>query len=148
MPLNISRIKTLWPWLIEARYAWLSAGVILAALIVSLRPNTPEPVIRLTGLALQILGIVTVIWGISETRALFGHPSFAARAKSWLTQFPLLRQNIVIDVPCADLSALKTKARVILTHSPKPNSTTEDHIESLERNIVLFMIELPTQKRK
>lgn len=138
MPINISRLKNIWPWVAEARYAWLSAGVILAALIVSLRPNTPEPVIRLTGLVLQLLGIATVIWGISETRAFFGHPSFANKTKLWLTRFPLLRQNIVIAAGSASLALLTAKARAHSTHSSGQNPTIEARIESLERNIVLI----------
>lgn len=69
MPINPSRFKAIWPWLAEARYVWLSTAVICVALIISLRPHTTEPVIRLTGLLLQLLGIGSVIWGISETRA-------------------------------------------------------------------------------
>mgnify|MGYP003587825762 CR=1 FL=1 len=138
MPISISRLKNLWPWLIEARYAWLSLCVILSALIVSLRPNTPESVIRLTGLVLQLLGIATVIWGISETRAFFGHPSFAAKTKAWLIRFPLLKRNMVIAVDGASLVLLTGKARVHSTHSPGPNPTIEARIASLERNVVLI----------
>ncbi|MBC8472402.1 MAG: hypothetical protein H8D56_23310 [Planctomycetes bacterium] len=138
MPISISRLKNLWPWLAEAHYAWLSSGVILAALIISLRPNTPEPVIRLTGLVLQVLGIATVIWGISETRAFFGHPSFAAKTKSWLTRFPLLRRNIVIAAGAASHALLTAKARAQSTHNPGTNPTIEARIDSLDRNIVLI----------
>jgi hypothetical protein len=44
MSINASRLKAVWPWLAEARYAWLSAGVICVALVISLRPHTTEPV--------------------------------------------------------------------------------------------------------
>ncbi len=117
MPFSVSRIKQLWPWLVEARFAWLTLGVIGAALIVSLRPHTSESVIRLTGLVLQLLGIGTVIWGISETRALFGHPSFAAKAKSWFERFPLRRRNIVLAVGAASLAAATCKARGYLRYA-------------------------------
>ena len=90
MVITFSRLKTVWAWLAEAWHVWLAVVVIGFALVVSLRPNTPEPVIRLTGLVLQLLGIATVIWGISETRALFGHPSLRSKAKAWLGRFPLL----------------------------------------------------------
>jgi hypothetical protein len=79
MPINASRLKAVWLWLVEARHAWLAGAVICAALFISFRPHTTESVIRLTGLILQLLGIGTVIWGISETRALFGHASLASR---------------------------------------------------------------------
>jgi len=101
MPISTSRIKDVWPWLAEAQYAWVSVVVICVALATSLRQHTTESVIRLTGLVLQLLGIGTIIWGISETRALFGHPSFASKTKAWLSRFPLLRRNIVLAVGSA-----------------------------------------------
>ena len=132
-------MRSLWPWLAEARYAWLAAGIIMAALVFSLRPHTPEPVIRLTGLALQVLGIGTVIWGISETRALFGHPSFAAKAKSWLGRCPLMRQNFVSAAGDGLIGIATCKARGHSTHEPAgPNPTIEARLESLERNITLI----------
>ena len=72
MPVNATRLRAIWPWLLEARYAWIALGVIVAALVITFRPHTPEHVIRLTGLVLQLFGVSTIIWGISETRALFG----------------------------------------------------------------------------
>lgn len=139
MTISISRIRALWPWLTEARYAWLAAGVILVALVISLRPHTPEPVIRITGLILQVLGIGTVIWGISETRALFGHPSFAAKAKSWLARFPLFRRNIVLAAGAGSFASATCKARGHITHGPTgTNPTVEARLESLERNLVLI----------
>jgi len=138
VPFSVSRIKQLWPWLVEARFAWLTLGVIGAALIVSLRPHTSESVIRLTGLVLQLLGIGTVIWGISETRALFGHPSFAAKAKSWFERFPLRRRNIVLAVGAASLAAATCKARGYVTQGPGSNPTVGTRLDALERNVSLI----------
>jgi len=135
MPINASRFKAVWPWLTEARYGWLCAAFIGVALVVSLRPHTTEPVIRLTGLVLQVLGIGTVIWGISKTRALFGHPSFANRTKAWLSRFPLLRRNTVIAAGSVTLSLGLRKARVYGTHGPGANPTIEARLDSLEKNV-------------
>ena len=136
--MSASRVKQLWPWLVEARFAWLALVVIASALIVALRPHAPEPVIRLTGLALQLLGIGTVIWGISETRALFGHPYFAAKTKSWLERFPLRRKNIVLAAGAASLAAATCKARGYVTQGPGPNPTIETRLDALERNVSLI----------
>jgi hypothetical protein len=87
--INRSRLKAVWLWLAEARHAWLATAVICVAFVVSLRPHTTEPIIRIRDLCLQLLGIGTVLWGISETRALFGHLSFTSKAKAWLGRFPL-----------------------------------------------------------
>jgi len=135
MPINASRLKAIWPWLAEARYAWQSAAVICVALVISLRPHTTESVIRLTGLLLQLLGIGTVIWGISETRALFGHPSFASKIKAWLSRFPLLRRNVMIAVGSGTISLGGGKARAYGTHGPGVNPTIEARLDALEKNV-------------
>jgi hypothetical protein len=133
--LNYSRLKALWPWLVEAKYAWLSIAVNAIALAVSLRPGTGEPLIRLTGLVLQLFGISTVILGISETRKLFGHPPFARKAKEWLHRFPLLRRDVVIAVSGVSMSACAGKVRAFGTHGPGENPTTEARLAALEKNI-------------
>jgi len=123
-----------WPWLIEARHALLALGVIAAALAVALGPLTSERVIRLTGLALQILGIATVAWGISETRALFGHPSFVSKTKAWLGRFPLLRRTHVLSATGVASLSLAGKARAYMTHGAQ-SATIEARVEALEKNI-------------
>jgi hypothetical protein len=95
-------------------------------------------VIRLTGLVLQLLGVGTIVWGISETRALFGHPSFAAKAKSWLERFPLRRRNIILAAGAASLSAATCKARGYVTRGPGPNPTVNTRLDALERNVSLI----------
>ena len=138
MPINASRLRAIGPWLLSARYAWIAVGGILIALTISLRPHTPEPVIRLTGLVLQLFGIGTVIWGISETRALFGHPSLASKAKSWLRSFPLLRRNIILAAGAISSSSAFCKGRAFVTHGPGPNPTIETRVEALEKNVDLI----------
>ena len=135
MVITLSRIKAVWPWLAEARHAWLPVAIIVVALVVSLRPHTGEPVIRLTGLFLQLMGIATVIWGISETRALFGHPSLMRKAKTWLGRFPLLRRNVVIGVGGVSLSTSTGKAQAYGTHGPGPKPTVDSRLNALEKNV-------------
>lgn len=138
MPVDAPRLKSIWPWLTEARFAWLALGVIGIAMVVSLRPHTPESVIRWTGLVLQLLGIGTVGWGISETRALFGHPSFASKVKGWLGRFPLLRRHLAHGAMTSSLAAVSGKARGFVRKPPGPNATIDARVEALERNIELI----------
>jgi hypothetical protein len=126
---------TLWLWLAEAKHVWLALGVTFIALVISLRPGTSEPVIRLTGLFLQLLGIFTVVWGISETRALFGHSSFSRKARSWLSRFPLLRRSIVVPISGVASIGIAGKVRAIATRGAGPNPTVEARLTALERNI-------------
>jgi len=135
MVITLSRIKALWPWLVEARHGWLSVAVIAVALVVSLRPHTAEPVIRLTGLVLQLLGIATVIWGISETRALFGHLSLMRKAAACLGQFPLLRRDVTVAVGGTSMSTAMGKARAYGTLSAGPSPTVESRLDALEKNV-------------
>lgn len=132
----VARLRALGPWLSEARHVWLALAVNVAALAIAFRSGTSEPVIRLTGLALQVLGIGTVIWGISETRALFGHPSITSKAKGWLGRFPLLKRNIVLGVAGCEMNAAFGKARAYVTYSPVPTPTVEARLDALEKNIV------------
>ena len=135
MFINAPRFKAVWLWLVEARFVWRPAAVICVALVISLRPHTTEPVIRLTGLILQILGICTVIWGISETRALFGHPSLTSKTKAWLRTFPFLRRNIVLAAGSVTLSGAVAKARAYVTHGPGANPTIEARLDAIENNV-------------
>ena len=134
---RMSRLKALLLWLAEGRPVWLALGVIVVALVVSLRPETPEPVIRYTGLVLQMLGIGTVAWGISETRALFGRPSLTSKTKAWLGRFPLLRRITVVAAGAACASALTCRARAYVTEGPGAKPTLESRVDALERNIDL-----------
>jgi hypothetical protein len=138
MQINTSRIKAIWPWLKEARYAWLTIIVIAFALVISLRPQTPEKVIRLTGLILQLFGIGTVAWGISETRSFFGHPSFASKTMSWFRRFPLRNRRIVFGSATGSFGSISSRARGHVTSSSGINPTLENRITTLEKNIGLI----------
>ena len=133
--MNLSRFKALLPWLGEARYVWLALAVSIAALVIALRPGTTEPVIRLTGLVLQILGIGTVAWGISETRALYGHKPMFAIARGWLERFPLRRRNIVLGAAGIASASALGRARGHVTHGAPPNPTVNDRLDALEKII-------------
>jgi hypothetical protein len=135
MSISVYQVKRLWPWLVEARFLWLALGLIVTALVVALRPNTPEPVIRITGLILQLFGIYTIIWGISETRKLFEHPSFAAKTKSWFERFPLRQRDINVVSGVASFVTIGCKASGYSTSDPGPNPTIEKRLVALERNI-------------
>jgi len=132
---NISRLRGLLPWLAEGRYVWLALAVSIAALIVAFRPDTTEPVIRLTGLVLQILGIGTVAWGIAETRALYGHRSFLAVVRSWAERFPLRSRSVVVTGGSSAGIAIAGRARGYATHGTPPNPTVNDRLDALEKNI-------------
>jgi hypothetical protein len=133
---NLSRIKAFRSWLEEGIYLWFAFATNLLAVLVALRLGASERVIRITGLVLQLLGIFSIIWGISVTRAVFGYPSLAAKIKAWFQRFPLHRRHIVFAVGRGDFAATTGRARAFVTHSAGPNPTLDARVEALEKNML------------
>ena len=131
-----SWLKALWNWLSELRHFWLAFAVTGIAFFISLKPGTAEPVIRLSGLVLQLLGVGTVAWGISETRALFGRPSLFAVAKNWLCRFPPFHSRVVSGTVNITLGGDTMSGRGYGMDNAGPNATPEARIEVLEKNIL------------
>jgi hypothetical protein len=128
-------IKATLKWLASPHHVWLCLTVTLAALIISFRPNTSEPTIRLTGLVLQLLGVLTVAWGISETRAMFGRPSILSKVKAWLSEAPFLKSQHGSGTARASVGGLTVKARGYATHGAGENPTIESRLLALEENL-------------
>jgi hypothetical protein len=133
--MNISSVKALGPWFAEGKHVWIAIGINVAALIIALRPGTSEPVIRITGMFLQIFGIGTVIWGIRETRVLFGHPSGWEKFRSLLKGFPLLRRDAVAIVSSGSMTFSVGNVRAYGISGSGLNPTTETRLDALEKNI-------------
>lgn len=128
-------IKATLRWLATPYHVWLCLAVTAVALLISLRPNTAEPVIRLTGLALQLLGVLTIAWGISKTRAMFGRPSIGSNIRAWLTAAPFLRPYHGSATIRMSAGGATVKARGHATHGAGENPTTESRLDALEKNL-------------
>jgi hypothetical protein len=133
---------------VEGNYVWCALATNLSALIVIVLLGASEAVFRITGLFLQVCGILTIIWGISETRALFGHASLAAKIKAWLQRFPLRRRHIVFAVGGGDFLAATGKARAFVTHGAGPNPTLDARVEALEKNIVSLQNQITSLEKE
>ena len=146
--MNVERIRALGPWLAEAKYVWLTGGSTVLALLICLRSGSSEPLIRWTGLVLQVLGIATVVWGIGETRKFFGHaPAFGA-VKAWALRFPLRRRDIVVAVSGVSMSAATGQARGHVTHVAGPTPTLQDRVDALERNVTAVHDRITSAQRE
>ena len=146
--LIFSRYKLLRPWLVEGKYFWFALAVNLLPLAICLQPGTSEPFIRLTGLLLQLFGIGTVIWGISETRAFFGHPPIIEKTKNWLRRFPLLQRSAVVGSASITLSASIVNGRAFGTVGPGPNPTIESRLDAAEKNITAIHERITATQRE
>lgn len=131
----ISDIKRLPRWLWEARIFWLALSVVIIALVFTLYFCTSESAIRWTGLVLQLLGVGTVAWGLRAARKLFGHLSLAAKARSWLSRFPLHKRNVIHSSSVIFDGGSVVSIKGHATHKPSPDATMEQRLDALERNI-------------
>ena len=82
-------------WLAEPQWFWIALLVLLVAFWVSFRPGTCELQVRLSGLALQCLGVGIVAFDLYRTRKLFGRLGIATTVKAWCSRFPHWRGKAV-----------------------------------------------------
>lgn len=130
-----SWFKRIGAWLATPKLLWIATAIVVLAGIVALRPGTSEPVIRWTGLILQLLGIATVILGIEQTRRLFNHPTLFGMAGEWLKKFPAYRRSVVIGVGTGAIGSATAKGRGYVTINPPANATIDQRVVSLESNV-------------
>ena len=132
------KLTALGPWLAEAKYVWIALCVSLVAVALCARPGTSEPFIRLIGLALQILGIATVIWGILETRAFFGRPTLLVKVRNWIDRCPLRAVKISVGVGTAVARGVAGKLRGHGSAPINPSAPTDERLANLEKNVSLL----------
>ena len=88
-------VRALLRWIAEPKPFWLCAFVVVASVGYVYLGGVSEAKIRITGLFLQLCGIVTVAWGLRETRKLFGYPGFLEHLVGWLKRFPKIKPRPV-----------------------------------------------------
>jgi hypothetical protein len=87
-------LRLIWTWAFrDPRLVWLTLGALAAAMLPVWWWKS-EPAFRITGMALQLLGLGTVTWGIRKTRELFGRPSMRRRFVEWWRGRPRRRHTI------------------------------------------------------
>jgi hypothetical protein len=128
-------LKAVWRWLLAARLFWLTSLVVFGSLVIALGRGTTEPRIRLTGLALELLGTSTVALGIRQTREFYGKPGLFAIATEWLRRVPRLTGrvvtgSIVLTAGPVTLTASGHAARLTVS---RPN--LEDRVAALEAEL-------------
>ena len=128
-------LRAILHWLFDARIFWLALCVAVGALVFAIRKSATEPEIRLTGLALQVLGIATVAWGIRETRVLFGRPDFFTLTKKWLERVPVYGGRRVTASITLTAGGATAHGRACVSSTASLNATVEERVSVLEKNI-------------
>lgn len=99
------------------------------------------------GLFLEALGILTVAWGLRETRKLFGRPTVIGHLIGWAKRFPRYRRNVTLHAHSASTIAMGGRANVDIWRNTKPGDPIEKRVDALEINLLRVKEELrETQK--
>lgn len=133
-----SWLRAIWSWLREPQQFWLGAAVVGLALAYSLRRDVTEPEVRYAGMALQLLGVGTVIFGIRATRKLFELPGIFDWTRDWIQRIPVLGgriSNISGHIEAGSL--VLAGARLQGTVSAGPDATIEQRLHALEQDAKL-----------
>jgi hypothetical protein len=121
-------------WLASPKRFWAGFLTTLAALAWCLALGATEPVFRITGLVLQLLGVSTIAWGLSETRAFFGRPAIASTVRNYFKAAPFLPARHVSATANITLGGMTVKGRGYGTENPA-TPAVEDRLTALESNI-------------
>ena len=116
---------------INSYYWWAIAGVGISIASVGTFGKT-EQSFRLTGMCLQLGGVLTVVLGILKTRADFGQPTVRLQFKAWIKVFPRLHPPAVTLSVNGILSGLSGRGYLHTTHGPSADQTSEGRVTHLE----------------
>ena len=121
--------------LMKAWHLWLALFPILIVFFLLWKYGVTEPRIRTAGLVLQLAGLCTVVWGIQETRMLFGRPAWFTVIRQWFGCFPAYRRQAISGKGNYTMPAFKVHARGHASASASRDPTIETRIEALENNV-------------
>jgi hypothetical protein len=108
------------------------------ALTYSLGIAKSEDAIRLTGLLLQLAGILTVVWGLVATWRFFGLGDPVARVTDWLSRFPLRRRAIYASINEAVEADDALAARGFTSWPLDSTASLTDRLGAIEKNLPLI----------
>lgn len=128
-------IKAIYGWMRRApitHHYWRSIAVVVATVVWVGACGWSEKSFRLAGTFLQLLGVLTVAWGILKTRADFGQPTIRSQFKAWVKVFPRLHPPAMTASINAKFPGLTFEAYGYSTHGPAADQTVEGRLEHLE----------------
>lgn len=135
---NTGRARTLRWLFVELHRFWIAFLLPVVALSYAMGFAKSEAAIRLSGLCLLLLGILTGVWGIVSSWKFLELGDPFARITSWVRRCPLRRLSPITGVGIATERADSVAARGYTWWEPKPGAPIEERISILERNIPLL----------
>ena len=124
-------------WLAQPWRAWGAVGVVVGVAAISwLLPGTPEDRIRYCGLALQLLGVATVVALLQDKRRTFNRQSLFKQLTQWLAARPRFRPTgHTISLSGVFTSSATGSATLSVWRHAAPSAPIEDRVAALEGNI-------------
>jgi len=133
----LNRLKFLPAWLWEAKPFWIAIFGLGLALVPFCVLFQTEKALRLTGTALQVAGILAVVFDIWRTRRFFGYKPIHKLIVEWIKRFPLFGKNIImVGTGIAHGSAI-VSARGYVVQGALGN-TVDQRLEAIAKNITLI----------
>lgn len=148
MFMSWQRSKRLIAWLGEGRALYISTLCVLISLLSVWACDWSERSLRLSGLALQILGIGTVIWGIAVTRKQFGHPPVFSLVKAWVSRCPAIRRQGKLEPESIRVGAEVVGISLTTIFIPSPTAPIEDRLAHIERGLETIQMRIDTAEAK
>lgn len=124
--------------LIDPRFVWVTVAGICVGLAVPLWCGSSEKAIRLSGLFLQLGGIITVAWGIVSTRQFFALPRIRDSLRSWWRRAPFRRLPTGHGAGSINLPSISGEGHGYTSLPIDHSAPVDERIRSLERNITLL----------
>lgn len=124
-------------WLLQPWRAWVAVGVVIGvAAIASLLPGMPEDRIRYCGLALQLLGVATVVALLQDKRRTFNRQGLFEQFTQWFVARPRFRpKGQTISLSGVAASSATGSATLSVWRHAAPSAPVEDRVAALEGNI-------------
>lgn len=132
--------RGLFPWTLRA---WPVLTLIPVALahIVAIRmfPNDTVMVNKLTGMILQLLGGLLVLYSVNDNLGLFRSQSLKSAILTWFKEFPVVREPISVSAHGSSMSSSSASGFATVQQA---HSTIEERIAELERMLQDFRKQL------
>jgi hypothetical protein len=127
----------------DAKGVWVS--ILPIALIigcVSLKIGLDEQGIRISGLLLELLGILVVAKGLSESRKLFGRPSLYQSFVNWVKRYPRFEPRSYTLKAGEGSVRLSGTVSMVFTPGHKEAISIEERMSALEAKHALLTRQL------
>ncbi|AEB85043.1 hypothetical protein [Alicycliphilus denitrificans] len=118
-----------------APYYWWAVAVVVVSVVTTWLCGWSERAFRLTGMLLQLGGVLTVVWGILKTRADFGQPTVRSQFQRWIKEFPSYHPRVIEASMNGMFPSMVGEAYGYSTHGPSADQTVEGRLKHLEKII-------------